>query len=80
MRLTALPGGQGQGGNSTNTGTQEDLGYLVLESHSGGLEWHTVQPGFVPKALETHGDLGEMAYAARLELALRGRDGIGKTM
>lgn len=46
----------------------------------GAFEWHTVQSGFVPKALESHGDLGEMAYAARLELALRGRDGIGKTM
>lgn len=37
MRLTALPvRGQGQGGTDTDTGTQEDLGYLVLESHLMG--------------------------------------------
>lgn len=41
MRLTYLPGGQGQGGIVTDTGTQEDLGYLVLESRLMGLEWHT---------------------------------------
>lgn len=36
MRLADLPGGQGQGGTATDTATQEDLGYLVLESHLMG--------------------------------------------
>lgn len=36
MRLTDLPGGQGQGGTAIDTGTQEDLGYLVLESRLMG--------------------------------------------
>lgn len=40
----------------------------------------TVQSGSAPKVPESHGDLGKMADAVRLELALRGRDGTGKTM
>lgn len=61
------------GGGGAGAGGIQD------EAYSSAWSWNHISWG-LECILSSHGDLGKMAYTARLELALRGRDEIGRTI